>query len=596
MGVNRMKLLKRYLYFTFGLFFLFPVASETITVEEKLPLYKLDAWNRFQMQQIIEAGQGDSLFQMHDIVNCILQVKSFEKLRELTETDKIRLRAVAGEVVTAEIPLAQLPALLMNEGVAYIKFCERQHNTHLPINLINKRPVIGLIDTGIKLSYDDFSAEDGSSRLIVLWDQTEPGMAGPVLNGPTAGRLYVHEEIKEYFLNKKNQGHGSITGRLAAGNGPILLQEKLKTNFEKINLPVVLIETTQDEGDIIDALSFLKKQCRQWGVPCVVNLSIALHNGPHNDDALLAQVCNSLSADDFIIVAAAGNEGNDRMHVNLQVNKQSMLAFKIKKKSLKEETSASKGIVIYGWYKEDKKLNLELTSPSGSSYQIPYSRQSQEVDEVFGSVIMIKSLSGYPAGYTGSNREIQLVIQNDGQGSLPEGEWILKVSADSTSTIPINFWIVSQRGYYCQFLNSTNANTHSISDIASASQVLSVGGYEIEPGTMTCALAGGSSRCVREGQIIEPDILASFYVQLEKNEKMAGTSASAPLITHMIACLWEKYPQLSGNVIRNFFTQKIVLFDNANQVKENLSPFYRGITYQNVMEYFKMKFKFGIAE
>ena len=72
-----------------------------------------------------------------------------------------------------------------------------------------------------------FRNEDGSSRILALWDQNVPGRP---LQGYTTGTEYTKEEIDEALALGENQGrrlvpsvdtsgHGTAVLGIAAGNG-----------------------------------------------------------------------------------------------------------------------------------------------------------------------------------------------------------------------------------------------------------------------------------------------------------------------------------------------------------------------------------------
>ncbi len=61
-------------------------------------------------------------------------------------------------------------------------------------NLFGEGVIVAVIDSGIDYSHPDFRNEDGTTRILALWDQTIPGSPPP---GFAIGTLYTREKINE---------------------------------------------------------------------------------------------------------------------------------------------------------------------------------------------------------------------------------------------------------------------------------------------------------------------------------------------------------------------------------------------------------------
>jgi subtilisin family serine protease len=61
-------------------------------------------------------------------------------------------------------------------------------------NLFGKGVIVAIIDSGIDYSHPDFRNENGTTRIIDLWDQTIPGNPPA---GYAIGTLYSREQINE---------------------------------------------------------------------------------------------------------------------------------------------------------------------------------------------------------------------------------------------------------------------------------------------------------------------------------------------------------------------------------------------------------------
>ncbi len=61
-------------------------------------------------------------------------------------------------------------------------------------NLFGRGVIVAVIDSGIDYSHPDFRNEDGTTRILDLWDQTLPGSPP---EGYAIGTLYTREQINE---------------------------------------------------------------------------------------------------------------------------------------------------------------------------------------------------------------------------------------------------------------------------------------------------------------------------------------------------------------------------------------------------------------
>lgn len=108
--------------------------------------------------------------------------------------------------------------------------------------------VIAIIDSGIDYLHPDFINEDGSSKIIAIWDQESD--KGNSLENLNFGSEFSREEINEYIkinsyeLTKDIVGTGTIAAGIACGNGR--LNSLYKGIAPKSELLIVKLRAIKD--------------------------------------------------------------------------------------------------------------------------------------------------------------------------------------------------------------------------------------------------------------------------------------------------------------------------------------------------------------
>ena len=105
-----------------------------------------------------------------------------------------------------------------------------------PLSLTGKGVLVSVIDSGIDYMHPDFQNEDGSTRILALWDQTiapDPSKNFLPPHGYALGTLFTQEQINAAIdaptlLERTSlcpsfdtSGHGTHVTGIAAGNGRV---------------------------------------------------------------------------------------------------------------------------------------------------------------------------------------------------------------------------------------------------------------------------------------------------------------------------------------------------------------------------------------
>lgn len=187
--------------------------------------------------------------------------------------------------------------------------------------------LVGAADSGIDYFHPDFRNEDGTTRILKLWDQTVPGNPP---KGYVTGSEYTEEEINEALSLSETEGrrlvpvrdisgHGTAVLGIAAGNGRASSGENrgvaYKSGIIAVKLGVPREDSFPRTTELIQAVDYLVRQSLELGMPMAINLSFGNNYGSHRGDSLLETYLNSISnMGRLCICTGTGNNGNQALH------------------------------------------------------------------------------------------------------------------------------------------------------------------------------------------------------------------------------------------------------------------------------------------
>lgn len=212
-----------------------------------------------------------------------------------------------------------------------------------PLNLTGRGCVIVFIDTGIDYTNPVFRNEDGSSRILAIWDQTIQTGVPP--EGLYYGSEYSREDINralqaedpyEIVPSRDENGHGSNLAAVAAGS-------RLGNGLEflgaapEADIVVVKLKECKDylrdfylvpagvpayqENDIMLAALYGDRFARTFRRPVVFCIGMGTNYGDHNGSSALSRYLNALAVKrSRAVVVCGGNEGNAAHHYQGNLN------------------------------------------------------------------------------------------------------------------------------------------------------------------------------------------------------------------------------------------------------------------------------------
>ena len=246
----------------------------------------------------------------------------------------------AGSIWTVQIPIAMVEAFTQITGLSYIELDEPvcmkldsvrkvthvdsvQKGIGLPMPYTGKGVIMGVVDAGFDFTHPVlYDTSGGSYRVKRVWLEKNTG------NTP-AGFSYGSEitdttAMKAAQTDIKTFSHGMHVAGIAAGSGHgSANNNNLKYRGIAFESDLVLVGIMPDStqwqntgmSDFLDGINYVFQYAQTQGKPAVVNLSWGSPSGPHDGTSLFSQACDAITGPGRIFVCAAGNNGQDKIHL-----------------------------------------------------------------------------------------------------------------------------------------------------------------------------------------------------------------------------------------------------------------------------------------
>ena len=245
---------------------------------------------------------------LHDVV---VNVKDqAAKVVDFVRAEGYQADVVNDQCFVATIPAKFVPTLAQQEGVVYIgrsvqyyplltnvrsltKADDVHAGTDLDTPFDGTGVVVGVIDEGFQYNHEAFR-----------------GHASYYANGTFSSSLPNASD--SYAVS--THGHGTHVANIAAGAKVSDNGTAGKLYGIAYNAELLLCSSTFATSMVLQQANAIKKYAEETGKPWVINMSFGGHQGPHDGSSQGDQNMNKLMGEGGIMVAAAGNEGTDKIH------------------------------------------------------------------------------------------------------------------------------------------------------------------------------------------------------------------------------------------------------------------------------------------
>lgn len=243
-----------------------------------------------------------------------------------------------GNTATVRLSINELKSLAQEKGVKYIQLTSganqmldlaRQeagtndvlNGVSLPQAYTGKGVVVGIVDAGFDYTHSAFrNPEDGSLRIKRIWEQATSSFEGakaPEKFGYGV-ELTTPEQIAASQSDSNSNSHGTHVAAIATGS------DDYKDGAYRGNAPeadIVLVSlaigtSSCTSADICNAIQYIFDYADEVGKPCVVNLSLGNHEGPHDGTSTFDTMTDAMQSAGHLIVGAVGNHRTDKFHID----------------------------------------------------------------------------------------------------------------------------------------------------------------------------------------------------------------------------------------------------------------------------------------
>lgn len=472
---------------------------------------------------------------------------------------------VGTELASGYVPVytnkENIPGLFKELGSDYIGFfpkvmspLEQQGNDaagispvleHPYLNLSGKGVIIGFVDTGIDYTKDVFRYEDGTSKIISIWDQTLDGERSPDLY---YGAEYSREQINQAIQSENPfdlvptndiDGHGTFLASVAAGRktdnyiGSAPGSEIIVVKLRRANQYYIDKNLLPPEepnlylaSDLLLGAWYVFTRAQNLNKPVVLCVGMGANITGHDGNTPAEQYFSTVAQRiGYAIVTAAGNESNAKHHTEGTIPRTGstdVISIRV------GETMSSFTVGVFGASYD--RISVGITSPTGEVIsRVPF-KVGLEMDEELTIDKTIVSI-GY---YKDVNTVIIIGFKN-----AKEGIWEITLYGDSILSGVYHAWlpITGQISPWIEFMKPVPEYTTVFP--SNSLRTITCGAYNSNNNTLYVSSSWGPTRLPRMApDFVAPGVNVSGVYPTGLGT-MSGSSVSAAITAGAVAILME---------------------------------------------------------
>lgn len=441
-----------------------------------------------------------------------------------------------------------------------------------PLSLTGRGCVVVVIDTGVDYTNPMFLNEDGSSRILAIWDQTiQSGMPpagfqyGTEYTKTDIDRALQSEDPFSIVPSRDENGHGTAMAGVAAGSkvrGGLIYQgaapeadivivklKECKQYFRDFYMIPQNVPAFQ-ENDIMLAVQYADSFADNFRRPVVICLGLGTNSGDHTGSSALSRYVEFVAVRrSRAVVIGGGNEGNARHHYQGNLNRQTGGNSPVTVEIRVEQ--GADGFLLELWGSVPDVFTVSVRSPGGETIpplrlgitdSITY-RFVYERTQITVAGTLVEPASG--------EELIQLRVEDPTPGIW---NFVVETSGEIHNGV-FHMWlpITQFLSAPVYFLESTPYIT--LTEPAMAMDVISVSAYDAANNSFYIDSGRGFSRTGS----VRPDFAAPGVDVFTFRGKESGTSMSAAITTGAVAQFMQwavvegNNPLVESREIKNYF-------------------------------------------
>lgn len=474
------------------------------------------------------------------------------------EEEGIRVTELLNEYAVLVVPesgigrLAEVPEIEYIEKPKRLFFAAEQGRTascvtgvqNARYDLYGDGVLVAVLDSGVDYAHPDFRNEDGTTRILALWDQTIPGRPPA---GYRIGTEYTKEQIdealaqsdpvrrRELVPSTDASGHGTRVLGIAAGNGGAggirYRGVAPRSSILVVKLGVPRTDSFPRTTELMQALDYCIRKAMEYSLPVAVNISFGNTYGAHDGTSLLeTYITDMANIWKSVICIGTGNEGYAAGHASdsLQEGEKKRIQLAV------GEYEGALNLQIWKSYLDD--ISVSLESPGGRS--AGFIRNVPGAQRFALEQTDILLYYGEPSPYSQS-QEIYLEFLPQTE-YVDSGIWTLTLEAREIRDGRFHLWLPSAA--------VLNANTRflepepyiTLTIPSTARRTVAVGAYDSRSRTYADFSGRGDTRDGRERPILAaPGVDVVTTVPGGGYAAATGTSFATPFVTGAAALLMQ---------------------------------------------------------
>jgi len=451
------------------------------------------------------------------------------------------------------------------------------------LDITGKNTIVAIIDFGLDIRHENFRNNDGTTRLIALWDQSKT-KKGDVPEQYGYGKVYSQDELNESLIlsinnesvgytpkNSSLTAHGTHVTDIAAGNGnaigsPVGIAPESDLIFVQLATRGTSgLATLGDSVRILEAIDFIRKTAGE--TPFVINMSVGKCGSSKDGLSLVEMAMDNflLEAPGRAIVQSCGNYFLSSMASSGQIHpgERHTLTWETDRR----DTTTNE---LEIWTKKEDVITIEIKPPNVKTVFrvypgeiVPIEIEDKEIGRVYYRL----------SDPNNNDNVINLFLMPN----APTGQYEIRLNGEDIVDGRYHAWVErdsSCQGCQSKFIPSNVKRTYTIGSIASGYRPIAVGAYNAHSSLREIA-PFSSSGPTRDGRL-KPDLIApgvdvlaakaSSSNSLFNNSlvtRKSGTSMASPNVCGAVSLIFEA----AGRPLWINETRKLLL-ENTDPVTE----------------------------